>query len=96
MGEWVRAAEARSLHNTISASRLTIAARWLPPPAPSAAVHHARVPPDIPARSIRGQDLVSTPLLLSLLQRSPFSRWRHISRLGAFGSLSPAGPEPLT
>ena len=30
------------------------AARWLPPPAPSAAVHHARVPPDIAARSNRG------------------------------------------
>jgi hypothetical protein len=39
--------------NTISASRLTTAARWLPSPAPSAAVHHARVPPDIAARSNR-------------------------------------------
>jgi hypothetical protein len=54
-GERIRAAAARSLRNTSCASRLTIAARWHPPPAPSAAVHHALVPPDIAARSNRGK-----------------------------------------
>ena len=51
------------MHNTTCVSRPTTGARWPPPPAPFAVVRHARVPPDIAARSNRERSRFETPLV---------------------------------